>query len=79
MAANDLKHGPMTTKQQQLFLEMQRLGTPNDLAAHTVVAREALMAGGASEELADALLKEAISDLVAQGVKAPTHLPWSTK
>jgi hypothetical protein len=72
-------HQDMTNKQRELFGELARSGRENSLAEHTRIAEEALVAGGATREEAQALVQESLRDLAQQGVIAPTHIPWQRK
>lgn len=76
MKEHKLDHDAMTRKQRQLFSELAKSGKPNTLAEHTRIAKEALVAGGASKELADQLVKESLKNLKEQVVDAPSHIPW---
>jgi hypothetical protein len=40
------------------------------------IAQEALVAGGATQAEAQALVQESLHDLAQQGVIAPTRIPW---
>ena len=50
----------MTSVQRKMFKELAESGRANTLAAHTQIAREALKAGGASQELIDALINKSL-------------------
>ena len=76
MRANGIDHTRVTATQRRLFKELSKSGMPNTLAEHTRIAREALKAGGASPELAEALVNESLKNLAAQGVVQPTNIPW---
>ncbi len=69
----------MTNKQRELFAQLERSGRPNTLEEHSRIALEALMAGGATRAEAEALVRESLENLAQQGVKIPTHIPWSRK
>ena len=76
MESQDWSHGHMTSDQRRLFDELAASGRPNSLAEHTRIAVEALMAGGATEAEARAIVAHALSDLRSQGIVAPTRIPW---
>ena len=59
-----------------MFKELAESGRANTLAAHTQIAREALKAGGASQELIDALINKSLENLSIQGVTQPSRIPW---
>ncbi len=75
MRDNGLDHNIMTSKQRELFKELYESGRPNTLEEHTRIAREALKAGGASDSIINASLR----NLREQGVTAPTRIPWYSK
>lgn len=66
----------MTVAQRRGFKELSESGRANTLEEHTRIAYDALIAGGADDDLAQGLMKGAIDDLVEQGVYAPTRIPW---
>src|SRR5262249_26057051 len=70
-------HQDMTNKQRELFGELARSGRRNTLAEHSRIAREALIAGGASPAEADALVLESLANLAGQRVADPTGIPWN--
>jgi RHS repeat-associated protein len=77
MKENGLDHTEMTRKQRKLFDELAKSGKPNTLEEHTRIAKEALKAGGASDEMADDLIKQSVKNLKEQGVDSPSHIPWN--
>ena len=56
-----------------------RSGRSNTLEEHTRIAREALKAGGASDNLINDLINASLANLKRQGVKQPTRIPWYSK
>ena len=79
MTSNNLDHSAMTTAQRQLYKELYESGRPNTLAEQTRIAREALRRGGASQDMIDNLMDDAIKNLDSLGVTAPTRIPWYSK
>ena len=79
MERNGLNHQKMTAMQHKLFKELAQSGRPNTLAEHTRIAKEALKAGGASQELADKLIGKSLENLAKQGVIQPYSIPWYQK
>lgn len=79
MEENGLNHADMTTKQRQLFKELNESGRPNTLEEHTRIANEALKAGGATQKEASRLVQQSLKNLAEQGVTQPTRIPWYTK
>lgn len=77
MKANGLDHIEMTRTQRRLFDELSESGRPNTLEEHSRIAREALIAGGAGEEMADGLVNQSILNLKNQKVEQPTKIPWN--
>jgi hypothetical protein len=77
MDANKLNHADMTSKQRQLFKELEQSGKPNTIQEHTRIAVEALRAGGASGDLARNLVAESLRNLRNQGARSPSNIPWS--
>lgn len=76
MNSKSWNHTDMTTKQRQLFNQLFKSGAPNTLEAHSYIAREALIAGGASRREANRLVKMSVINLYDQGVKIPSRIPW---
>ena len=72
-------HSDMTNEQRQLFKELYESGKPNTLEEHTRIAKEALKAGGATEEEATELIEKSLENLNKQGVTQPKRIPWYTK
>jgi len=79
MDENGLNHADMTAKQRQLFKELNESGRPNTLEEHTRIAKEVLIAGGATEEQASLWAQQSLENLLEQGVAQPTRIPWYTK
>ncbi|MFZ5968225.1 MAG: S8 family serine peptidase [Bacillota bacterium] len=79
MKNNGWNHSDMTTKQRQLFKELYESGRANTLEEHTRIAKEALKAGGATEEQANELMNQSLRNLTEQGVTQPTRIPWYSK
>ena len=79
MEENNLDHGAMTKKQRELFKELFESKEANTLEKHNSIAKQVLMAGGASEELADKLVSLSINNLFEQNVDVPSRIPWYTK
>ncbi|MBD5471574.1 MAG: hemagglutinin, partial [Lachnospiraceae bacterium] len=79
MKDNDLNHSDMTNKQRELFKELFESGRPNTLEEHTRIAREALKAGGADDDMIEDLIAKSLENLSSQGVTQPTRIPWYTK
>lgn len=76
MKSKGWNHIDMTRKQRQLFDELFKRGAPNTLKAHSYIAKEALIAGGATGREANILVRMSISNLNDQGVRIPTRIPW---
>ncbi|MFH0902375.1 MAG: RHS repeat-associated core domain-containing protein, partial [Pseudomonadota bacterium] len=72
-------HKLMTAQQQRLFAELRASGRPNTMAEHGRIAREALIAGGAKPEEANALINASLQNLADQGVASPARIPWDTQ
>ncbi|WP_217220385.1 hypothetical protein [Mucilaginibacter paludis] len=72
-----LDHNAMTQTQRRLFRELANSGRPNTLIEQTRIAKEALMAGGATEDFANDLLKASLENLKNQNVTAPSNIPWN--
>ena len=70
-------HVAMTRYQRQAFDALARAGLPNTMQAQSVIAADALVAGGASREQARALVAESLQQLRAAGVRTPTSIPWN--
>jgi RHS repeat-associated protein len=77
MESRNWSHQDMTATQRQLFDELAASGRPNTLKEHTRIAVEALKSAGAPEAEARKLVAESLRDLRAQGVRAPTRVPWN--
>ncbi|MBK5072187.1 RHS domain-containing protein [Budviciaceae bacterium CWB-B4] len=69
-------HQAMTNAQRQGFKELSESGRPNTLAEHDKIAKDALMAGGATEEEADDLVGKSKDNLTCQNVSKPSNIPW---
>jgi hypothetical protein len=69
-------HDDMTARQRELFRGLATSGRPNTMREQNRIAVEALMAGGATREEARQLVAESLWNLRAQGVRAPTRIPW---
>jgi hypothetical protein len=76
MRSRGWDHQAMTSKQRELFGELARSGRTSCMAEHSRIAQEALVAGGATQAEAQALVQESLHDLAQQGVTAPTRIPW---
>lgn len=76
MSRHNLEHGDMSTYQRRAFKELAEGKRPNTMREHTRIAVEALQAGGASIDLARAIVARSLNDLRKQGVKTPTNIPW---
>lgn len=79
MERNGLNHQKMTSEQRKLFKELYESGRLNTLDEHTRIAKKALKAGGASDNMIDNLIQESLSNLSRQGVTQPTRIPWYSK
>ena len=79
MKGKGWSHSDMTTKQRQLFKELFESGRANTLEEHTRIAIKALQAGGATLDEATQLVNRSITNLIEQGVKSSTRIPWYTK
>jgi RHS repeat-associated protein len=77
MKDNGLDHAAMTRAQRKLFDDLARSGRANSLEEQSRIAKEALKAGGASDELADDLVNQSLENLAKQKVSAPTNIPWN--
>jgi hypothetical protein len=77
MESRGWDHQAMTNKQRELFNELARSGRPNTLQAQSAIARQALIAGGATPAQAQALVQESLENLSAQGITAPSGIPWN--
>ncbi|WP_411680973.1 hypothetical protein [Clostridium thailandense] len=62
-----------------MFKELYESGKPNTLEEHTRIGKEALKAGGVTEEEAEELIKKSLENLNKQGVTQPKRIPWYTK
>jgi hypothetical protein len=47
------------------------------LNEHSRIAREALIAGGATKKETNKLVQESLVNLKGQGVYKPTNIPWN--
>ncbi len=79
MDNNGLNHQKMTSRQRELFKELYESGRQNTLDEHTRIAREALKAGGAYDNLINDLIDASLANLTEQGVTQPTRIPWYSK
>jgi hypothetical protein len=77
MRSRGWSHEAMTAKQRQLFGDLATSGRPNTLKEHSRIAVEALKAGGATQAEARQLVADSLKNLRGQGVRSPTHIPWS--
>ncbi|MDB5389229.1 MAG: repeat-associated core domain protein, partial [Planctomycetaceae bacterium] len=77
MTSRGWDHTAMTKKQRQEFDKLDASGKPNTLAAHSRIARAALVAGGATKEQARSLVAESLRNLQSQGVTGPSGIPWN--
>jgi RHS repeat-associated protein len=75
MESRGWRHQLMSARQNTLYAELRRSGRPNTLQEHNRIAVEALMAGGASREQAEALVVLSVLNLQAQGALHPTRIP----
>ena len=69
-------HQAMTNRQRELFKSIADGNLPNTLTAHTSIAVEALVAGGATKAEARSLVAASLRNLRDQGVYFPTNIPW---
>lgn len=79
MKQQGLDHLEMTKTQRKLFDELSKSGRPNTLEEHSRIAKEALVSGGASNEMAVDLVGKSIKNLEMQGVSTPSNIPWNKK
>jgi hypothetical protein len=79
MKGRGWNHADMTAKQRQLFKELYESGRANTLEEHTRIAKEAVKAGGATEEEANQLINQSLQNLQEQDVTQPTRIPWYSK
>lgn len=70
-------HQKMTNYQREAFKRMANGEIPNTLTAHSAIAVEALVAGGASRPEARSIVAKSLNNLRNQGVYYPTNIPWS--
>lgn len=77
MTARGWDHSAMSAKQRELFDDLARSGRPNNMRAQNRIARESLIAGGATRQEAAALVRESGGNLRQQGVTSPTRIPWN--
>jgi RHS repeat-associated protein len=71
-----IDHFEVTRAQRELFRELFESGRANTLAEHSRIAEEALIRGGSAPELAHGLVLQSEANLLAQGVTAPSNIPW---
>ena len=76
MKGLNLDHNAMTLYQRQAFKKLLESGAQNSLKAHTKIAVEALIAGGAPKKWARKLAAISLLNLRAQRVTKPSNLPW---
>jgi RHS repeat-associated protein len=76
MAKLGVWHDDITTAQRVLFTEFLQSGKPNTLAEHSRIALEALVKANVPRKIAQDLVQQSEDDLIAQGVTAPTRIPW---
>ena len=69
-------HQAMTNRQRELFKSISDGNLPNTLTAHTSIAVEALVAGGATKAEARSLVAASLRNLRDQGVYMPMNIPW---
>ena len=74
-----LDHVEMTKVQRKLYTELARSGKELTREESNRIAVEALIAGGASRQLARDMVASATWDLKLQGVRAPTDMPWGKR
>ncbi len=79
MKNNNIDHGEVTKAQRRLFKELAESGRPNTLEEHTRIAKEALKAGGATDDIIELVNKKSLENLAIQGVTKPTRIPWYNK
>ena len=70
-------HTAMTTRQRELQDALAASGRANTMTEQTRIAVESLMAGGATEAQARSLVAESLRNLLKQGVRFPTNIPWN--
>ncbi len=76
MAKRGWSHEEMTASQQRGFRDLRKSGRPNTMAEHSRIAREALVAGGATRAEAASLVRKSLANLRRQKVKGPSRIPW---
>jgi hypothetical protein len=70
-------HAAMTAKQRQLQDAISASGQANTMKEQTRIAVESLVAGGATTAEARSLVAESLRNLLKQGVRFPTNIPWN--
>lgn len=79
MSRIGVRHADVTTAQRRWFGELARSGKPNTLKAHSQIAVQALIEGGASRDHARSIVARSLRDLKNQGVREPVNIPWNVK
>ena len=67
----------VTNTQRMLFNQLKASGAPNTLKAHSRIAVEALVVGGASRPQARSMVAQSLQNLRQQGVRFPTWIPFT--
>ena len=67
----------VTNTQRMLFNQLKASGAPNPLKAHSRIAVEALVVGGASRPQARSMVAQSLQNLRQQGVRFPTWIPFT--
>jgi RHS repeat-associated protein len=71
-----IDHDKITAEQRRLFDQLAASGAPNTMAAQSEIAIKSLIAGNATREQAQQWASDSLANLGAQGVSAPTRIPW---
>lgn len=77
LARLGIQHQVVTNTQRALFNQLKASGGANTLKAHSRIAVEALVAGGASRPQARSLVAQSLQNLRQQGVSFPTWIPFT--
>lgn len=78
MKSNGISHDDITKCQRKKFKELELLGCEsNTMKAHTKIAVDCLMEGGADEKTARHLVAKSLNELRKMKVTQPNHIPWS--
>jgi hypothetical protein len=72
-------HGAITRAQQRHFADLRRSGRPNTMREHTRIAVQSMVDARVPLHMARSYAARSLWSLRAQGIRAPSRIPWERR